>query len=92
MLWGIEIKSSPIVKSGSLRGLKSFMEDHPHANRSAFPRVIPHTWQEILLYSLERAVRIRLPGPCFIKTENKDGEDRRGDELVKNDDQFSLCL
>lgn len=30
-LWAIEIKSSPIVKSGDLRGLKSFMEDHPNA-------------------------------------------------------------
>jgi len=39
---------------------------------------------------LERAVRKRLPGPCFIKTENKDREDRRGDEPVKDDDQISL--
>ena len=30
-LWAIEIKSSPTVKPGALRGLKSFMEDHPGA-------------------------------------------------------------
>ena len=30
-LWAIEIKSSPIVKSGGLKGLRSFMEDHPKA-------------------------------------------------------------
>jgi predicted AAA+ superfamily ATPase len=30
-LWAIEIKSSPIVKSGVLKGLRSFMEDHPNA-------------------------------------------------------------
>lgn len=30
-LWAIEIKSSPIVRSGVLRGLRSFMEDHPNA-------------------------------------------------------------
>ena len=31
VVWAIEIKSSPVVKSGNLRGLKSFMEDHPNA-------------------------------------------------------------
>ena len=31
VVWAVEIKSSPIVKSGDLRGLKSFMEDHPNA-------------------------------------------------------------
>lgn len=30
-LWAIEIKSSRIVKSGVLKGLRSFMEDHPDA-------------------------------------------------------------
>ena len=30
-LWAIEIKSSQIVKSGVLKGLRSFMEDHPNA-------------------------------------------------------------
>jgi len=30
-LWAIEIKSSPIVKSGVLKGLRSFMEDHADA-------------------------------------------------------------
>jgi len=30
-LWAIEIKSSAIVKSGVLKGLRSFMEDHPNA-------------------------------------------------------------
>lgn len=30
-LWAIEIKSSPIVKSGVLKGLRSFMKDHPNA-------------------------------------------------------------
>ena len=30
-LWAVEIKSNPIVKSGNLTGLKSFMEDHPKA-------------------------------------------------------------
>ncbi|MFH1146772.1 MAG: ATP-binding protein [Pseudomonadota bacterium] len=30
-LWAVEIKSSRIVKSGSLKGLKSFMDDHPSA-------------------------------------------------------------
>jgi predicted AAA+ superfamily ATPase len=30
-LWAIEIKSSSIVKSGVLKGLRSFMEDHPNA-------------------------------------------------------------
>ena len=30
-LWAIEIKSSPIVKQGALKGLKSFTEDHPRA-------------------------------------------------------------
>jgi len=30
-LWAIEIKSSQIVKSGILKGLRSFMEDHPDA-------------------------------------------------------------
>ena len=30
-LWAIEIKSSQIVKSGVLKGLRSFMEDHPDA-------------------------------------------------------------
>lgn len=30
-VWAIEIKSSPVVKSGNLRGLRSFMEDHPNA-------------------------------------------------------------
>lgn len=31
VVWAIEIKSSSVVKSGNLRGLKSFMEDHPNA-------------------------------------------------------------
>lgn len=31
VVWAIEIKSSPVVKSGNLRGLRSFMEDHPNA-------------------------------------------------------------
>jgi len=31
VLWAIEIKSSQIVKSGVLKGLRSFMEDHPKA-------------------------------------------------------------
>ena len=30
-LWAIEIKSSPIVKSGDLKGLKSFLTDYPKA-------------------------------------------------------------
>ncbi|MBW1741496.1 MAG: ATP-binding protein [Deltaproteobacteria bacterium] len=30
-LWAIEIKSSPVVRSGDLRGLRSFMKDHPSA-------------------------------------------------------------
>jgi predicted AAA+ superfamily ATPase len=30
-LWAIEIKSSPVVKPGSLTGLKSFMGDHPNS-------------------------------------------------------------
>jgi predicted AAA+ superfamily ATPase len=30
-LWAIEIKSSPVVKSGDLKGLKSFMINHPDA-------------------------------------------------------------
>ena len=30
-LWAIEIKSSQMVKSGVLKGLRSFMEDHPDA-------------------------------------------------------------
>jgi predicted AAA+ superfamily ATPase len=30
-LWAIEIKSSPMVKSGVFKGLRSFMEDHPDA-------------------------------------------------------------
>ncbi|MBW2106629.1 MAG: ATP-binding protein [Deltaproteobacteria bacterium] len=29
-LWAIEIKSSPIVRSSVLKGLRSFMEDHPN--------------------------------------------------------------
>jgi predicted AAA+ superfamily ATPase len=29
-LWAIEIKSSPIVKPGMLKGLNSFVEDIPH--------------------------------------------------------------
>jgi predicted AAA+ superfamily ATPase len=31
MLWAIEIKSSSTIKPGSLRGLRSFMGDHPDA-------------------------------------------------------------
>ena len=31
VLWAIEIKSSPVVKSGNLTGLRSFMDDHPNA-------------------------------------------------------------
>lgn len=31
ILWAIEIKSSPKIKSGNLKGLKSFMGDHPNA-------------------------------------------------------------
>ena len=30
-LWAVEIKSSPVVKSGSLRGLKSFVKDYPNS-------------------------------------------------------------
>ncbi|MDD5452150.1 MAG: ATP-binding protein [Desulfovibrionales bacterium] len=30
-LWAIEIKSSRVVKSGDLRGLKAFRDDHPRA-------------------------------------------------------------
>lgn len=30
-LWAIEIKSSPLVKSGNLKGLKSFLKDHSNA-------------------------------------------------------------
>ncbi len=30
-LWAIEIKSSPVVKQGKLRGLKSFLNSHPKA-------------------------------------------------------------
>jgi predicted AAA+ superfamily ATPase len=30
-LWAIEIKSSPIIKSVNLRGLKSFLTDYPRA-------------------------------------------------------------
>ena len=31
ILWAIEIKSSPVVKSGNLKGLKSFLKDHSNA-------------------------------------------------------------
>ena len=31
VLWAIEIKSSPLIKSASLRGLRSFMKCHPEA-------------------------------------------------------------
>ena len=31
VLWAVEIKSSPTVKSGNLTGLKSFTKDHPGA-------------------------------------------------------------
>jgi hypothetical protein len=31
VLWAIEIKSNPLVKSGNLTGLRSFMDDHPTA-------------------------------------------------------------
>jgi len=31
VLWAVEIKSYPTVKSGNLAGLKSFMQDHPKA-------------------------------------------------------------
>jgi predicted AAA+ superfamily ATPase len=31
VLWAVEIKSYPNVKSGNLKGLKSFMEDYPKA-------------------------------------------------------------
>ena len=31
MLWAIEIKSSSTIKPGTLRGLRSFMKDHPNA-------------------------------------------------------------
>jgi predicted AAA+ superfamily ATPase len=31
VLWAVEIKSYPTVKSGNLKGLKSFMEDYPRA-------------------------------------------------------------
>jgi len=30
-LWAIEIKSSPLVKSGNLKGLKSFLKEHSNA-------------------------------------------------------------
>ena len=30
-LWAIEIKSSPVIKPGNLKGLKSFVEEHPDA-------------------------------------------------------------
>ena len=30
-LWAIEIKSSPLIRSGVLKGLRSFMEDHLNA-------------------------------------------------------------
>ena len=30
-LWAVEIKSSPVVRSGDLKGLRSFIEDHSNA-------------------------------------------------------------
>ena len=31
ILWAIEIKSSPVVTSGNLNGLRSFLKDYPNA-------------------------------------------------------------
>jgi len=38
-LWAVEIKSYSTVKSSNLKGLKSFMEDHPNAKPLSLPAV-----------------------------------------------------
>ncbi len=45
-LWAIEIKSSRVVKSGDLRGLKAFRDDHPRARCLVFLHAIYRIWSE----------------------------------------------